>query len=521
MSQPSFFSTHQDVHYLGGVGDWITHHATQDPQRMALVFGDLRLTYSELNQRINRLANALTDLGVAKGDRVALLMLNGNHFIESFFACAKLGAIALPLNYRLSAEEIGFILGDAGATVLLYQPALADLFRSIRQNTALHHGIATEGEAEPGDHRYDALLDAAPASEPGVPLNQNDPLMMMYTSGTTGKPKGALLSHGNPTWLTADTIASDAAISRDSVILTIAPLFHIGGLAVHTLPALNIGAQVVLHAQFDPRHTLATVQKERITELFLLPAMWQALSQSPNINDYDLSSLRSLLSGGAPCPIPVIEFFQERGLAFQEGFGMTETCAGACILGSADAVRKNGSVGKPLVYVQMRIVDENDQDVATGEVGELILRGPTMFLGYWGRPDATEEACRNGWFHSGDLARRDEEGFYYIVDRKKDMLISGGENVYPTEVEQVLYKHEQVLEVAVIGVPDDKWGEVPMAVVVPRDGQTPTLESLRDFCDGKLGRFKIPKHLALVDELPRNATGKILKRTLRDRFTGA
>jgi fatty-acyl-CoA synthase len=229
--------------------------------------------------------------------------------------------------------------------------------------------------------------------------------------------------------------------------------------------------------------------------------------------------LRYLISGGAPCPIPVIEFFQKRGLPFLEGFGMTETTASACVLGNEDAIRKNGSVGKPLLHVQMRIVDEEGNDVAPGDTGELLLRGPSIFLEYWNRPDATEEAFQGGWFHSGDLAPQDEEGFYYIVDRMKDMLISGGENVYPTEVEQVLYRHPKVQEVAVIGAPDEKWGEVPMALVVPKPGERLTLDELEAFCRDKLARFKTPKHLVEIDELPRTATGKILKRELRKQFT--
>ncbi|MCQ4323242.1 class I adenylate-forming enzyme family protein, partial [Stutzerimonas stutzeri] len=248
------------------------------------------------------------------------------------------------------------------------------------------------------------------------------------------------------------------------------------------------------------------------------PAMWLMLSQRPDFDDYDLSALKVLLSGGAPCPITVIEFFQKRGFQFLEGFGMTETCACGCVLNNENAVRKNGSVGKPLIHVQMRIVDVNDNDVAPGDTGELVLRGPSMFREYWNRPDATAEEWRNGWFHSGDLARQDEEGFYYIVDRKKDMLISGGENVYPTQVEQVLYRHPKVRDVAVIGVPDEKWGEVPMALVVPKEGEEPTLEEIQTYCSEHLARFKVPKHLTVLEELPRTATGKVLKRALRRQY---
>ncbi len=518
--KPMALSSVEDPHYLGGIGDWLRYHGERNPTQEAIIFRDQRLSYGTLNQRTNRIANALAARGVGTGDRVALLLLNGNAFIETFFACAKLGAIAVPLNYRLTPAELQFILSDSGSRVLVYHPRFSDLIKPIRGETALEHGIAVAmpGDDIGADADYEQTLRRSPDSEPDVLVRQQDPLMMMYTSGTTGKPKGALLSHANPTWIAINSMLGDLAVYHHDTVLTVAPLFHIGGLGIYTLPALYMGTKVVLHAEFDPTETLRTVEREQVSVLFLLPAMWQALTLVPDIDDFRLDSLRTLLSGGAPCPIPVIEFFQKRGLQFLEGFGMTETCASACVLGDADAVRKNGSVGKPLIHVQMRIVDEQDRDVPPGETGELVLRGPTLFLEYWNRPDATEEAFRNGWFHSGDIARQDEEGFYYIVDRKKDMLISGGENVYPTEVEQVLYRHPAVQEVAVIGVPDARWGEVPMALVVARPQQSLTLNELEAFCRDKLARFKTPKHLQLVDALPRTATGKILKRELRRQF---
>jgi len=509
-------------HYIGGIGDWLRYHAWYRPTAEALVDNEDRVSYGELDRRVNLAADVLAGLGVSKGARVCLLMLNSSAFLETFFACAKLGAIAVPLNFRLNPHELEFIINDAQASVIVYHSRFLPLLEPIRAQTLLQHAIAVNGPGErgaEGDLDYRTCLAAADATDRKIVVGQDDPLMMMYTSGTTGQPKGAVLTHACPTWVAINTQMSPLALNTSDSTLTVAPLFHIGGVAIHTLPMLYCGGRVILQAQFDPQRLLQALVKERITTLFLLPAMWLMVSQRTDLADYDLSCLRVLLSGGAPCPITVIEFFQKRGFQFLEGFGMTETCASACFLDNDNAVRKNGSVGKPLIHVQMRIVDENDQDVAPGEVGELVLRGPSMFLEYWNRPDATAEAWRNGWFHSGDLARQDDEGFYYIVDRKKDMLISGGENVYPVQVEQVLYRHPKVRDVVVIGVPDEKWGEVPMAVVVPKDGQAPTLEEIQHFCSEHLARFKVPKHLVLVDELPRTATGKVLKRKLRQQYS--
>lgn len=511
------------VHYVGGIGDWLDYHAQHYPRREAMVIGDRRLDYGQLLERTSRVAGVLAARGVRKGDRVALLLLNGNAFIETLFACARLGAIAVPINFRLSPAEVEFILDDCGAQVLVYHSNFAPLVAPIRQNTPLAHAlyVAGAGAHMPGDEDYEAALAAAQPPASITPVAQDDPHLMMYTSGTTGRPKGALLTHGNTTWNAFNLLLSEAGLNAGDIVLTVAPLFHIGGLNIHTLPALYKGARVVMHPHFDPAETLRLVERERVTTLFLVPAMWLAISQMPDIGQYDLSSLRVLMSGGAPCPITVIEFFQKRGLRFLEGFGMTETAPNACFLNSYDTLRKNGSVGKPLTHVQMRIVDADDRDVPQGETGELVLRGPNIFAGYWNRPEATAEAFRGGWFHSGDLARQDEEGFFYIVDRIKDMLISGGENVYPTEVEQVLYRHPAVREAAVIGVPDAKWGEVPLLVVAPKEGMHLTLEEVRSFCEGKLAHFKVPKQVVEVPALPRTATGKVLKRELRQTLIGA
>ena len=510
-----------EVHYLGGIADWIETHARWRGDRIALIEGDRRLRYGELSDRVDRLAGALAERGVGKGDRVAGLLLNSIPFLELTFACARLGAIFVPLNFRLSPAEIGYILADCGARIVIHHTIFAPLLAPAQAaDASLMSVVVDPAQAEEGKQTYDDWMARAQPLAVKPMVSQQDVHVMMYTSGTTGHPKGAMLTHGNTTWNAINLMLNENALTAEDVVLTVAPMFHIGGLNIHTLPALYKGIPVVLLPRFDPHETLRTIERERVTSLFLVPSMWLMLSQLPDFDNYDLSSLRVLVSGGAPCPIPVIEFFQRRGLRFVEGFGMTETAPNACILDSADAVRKNGSVGKPLMHMQMRIVDDQDRDVIPGEVGELVVRGPNVFVGYWNRPEATAEAFRGGWFHTGDLARQDEEGYFYIVDRKKDMLISGGENVYPTEVEQVLYRHPKVVELAVVGAPDPLWGEVPVLVVVPKEGEHLTLEEVRTFCEGKLAHFKIPKRLVEVPALPRNAAGKVLKRELRRLVAG-
>lgn len=507
------------VHRVGGIGVWLSHHAAQNPQRTALIFEDRRLSYGVFNGRCNRLAGALAARGVGKGDRVAALLFNGNEFLEALFACAKLGALFVPLNYRLSGEEVAFILEDAGAQLVLHHGAFASLLTAARaENTALQC-IRVGDRADHGsdnDERYEALIEAGTDLELDIDITPDDAALMMYTSGTTGRPKGAVLSHATLTWHCMNTMLSPLEVARDDIVLTVAPLFHIGGLNIHTLPALQRGAAVVILAQFDPLTTLQAIERNRASLLFMVPAMWQVLAQVPHIEDFDLSSLASAITGGAPCPIPVIEFFQQRGVNFVEGFGLTETAPSICVLESEHAVRKNGSVGRPLMLTRLAIVDGDDRPVEHGEVGELVVRGPNVFVGYWNRPEATAEAFRNGWFHTGDLARQDDDGFYYIVERKKDMLISGGENVYPAEVEQALYRHPKIREVSVIGIPDDRWGEVPMAFVVVQQDEHLNLDELTDFCAGRLARFKIPRRLVELEALPRTATGKVLKRSLRE-----
>ncbi len=503
------------------MASWVAGHAKRTPDKAALVFRGERISYAALAARVKQVAGGLRDAGVRKGDRVAALLLNCPEVIELLLACNELGAIFLPINFRLSAEEVTFILSDATPEVFAYHPMFESIAIKARSSARVHTWIRV-GDAAGADERpYSSLFEGQPKTLLPEELGIDDPAMMMYTSGTTGRPKGALLSHGNLLWNDVQVLLSVPA-QDDDLNYCAAPLFHIGGLNVLTGPMIYRGGTTLIDEKFDPKATLETLASEKVTCSFMVPAMWGALAAVPDFDKYDLSALRYAIVGGAPCPLTVLEFYKKRGIRFQEGFGLTETSPIVCLLAAEDGIRKNGSVGHPAAHVQVRIVDAADNDVPEGEPGELIVRAPNVMLGYWNRPKETREALRGGWFHTGDLARRDEEGFLYIVDRKKDMVITGGENVYSAEVEQVLCRHPAVAEVSVIGVPDERWGEAVVAVVAPKSGEkSPTLDELIAFCEDKLAHYKQPRRVENVKALPRNATGKVLKNELRVMFGGA
>ncbi|MGV9298822.1 acyl-CoA synthetase [Amycolatopsis sp. NPDC003676] len=488
------------------LAQWIARRSTVTPEAVALVAAETgeRITYAELEHRVARRAAALRGLGVRKGDRVALLGLNSTGYLETLFAVAWLGAITLPINFRLAAAEVEYLLEDARPVVVVHDDTFAALAKEAADGRALVNNseLLQEDRVEP------------------EPTGADDVAVLMYTSGTTGRPKGAMLTHGNLEANAINVLTSGEGLLPSDITLTVAPLFHIGGLALFTLPLLYAGGTVVVAGKFDPQQTLALIQREKVTVHFMVPAMWAAMTQVPDFDSYDLSRLRYLLCGGAPCPLPVIEFYEGKGLTFVEGFGMTELSPAALVLESAFVRSHAGSVGRPFLHVEARIVDERDDDVPTGTVGELVLRGPNVFAGYWGLPEASAETMRGGWFHSGDLARCDADGFVTLVDRKKDMIISGGENVYPIEVEQVLHRHPGIADVAVIGAPDPRWGETVIAVVVPADDSLDG-DAVIAYCRERIAAFKCPRRVEVVDELPRNATGKLLKRELRARYTGS
>jgi len=491
-----------------GIAGWIRRRAERRPDGVALVdtATGARHTYAELHRRVGARAAALAALGVATGDRVALLGENSAAYLEWLFGAAHLGAIAVPVNHRLAADEVAHVLADSGARVLVRSTAFArlaeDALGADGHDTSAVTSLVELAE-EPGDQ---------PVAE--RPVDGGDPCVIMYTSGTTGRPKGAVLTHDNMLWNAVNMATAGPGISGTDTTIAAAPLFHIGALGLSALPLLYAGGTVVVVPSFDPAAFVALMASERVTTQFLVPAMWAALTRLPSLPA--LPDLRWAISGGAPCPITVIEHFTALGWTFTEGFGMTELSPAALFLDASEVVTHAGSVGRPFMHVDARLVSDDGGEVDVGEVGELALRGPTVFAGYREKPEETAAALRGEWFFSGDLGIRDAEGFVTLVDRKKDMIITGGENVYPVEVEQVLHRHPDVADVAVIGVGDPQWGESVVAVVVGSADP----DELIAFARERIAHFKAPRRVEFTDELPRNATGKLLKRVLRERYAG-
>jgi len=499
------------------IGFWLPRRAEMTPARVALETGDARITYAELDARAARCANALAAAGVGPGDRVAAYLEAGREYVEVFFACARLGAILVPLSTRLAAAELQFMLDDSGASVLVYDAARADVVKSFRPQVALHAVLAV-GEAD--DPSYEAALAAAAPVRAPEDCASDDVLAIFYTSGTTGRPKGAMLTHGNFFWTNLN-MALALDLTGDERSLVVLPLFHVGGWNVNTLAVWWRGGTVVLEPAFDAARALDLIATRRITSMMGVPTVYQMLADQPGFGAADLSSLRVCVCGGAPLAVPLIRRYQERGLHFVQGYGLTEAAPNCLIVPSEDAERKAGAAGRPYFFADVRVAGFDGEPVAAGETGEILVRGPSVMKGYWRRPDETAETLRGGWLHTGDVGRIDDEGYVFVVDRVKDMFISGGENVYPAEVEKVLGEHPDVADAAVIGVSDERWGEVGLAIVVARAGARPSEEDLRAFCAARLAKFKVPARAVFAQTLPRNPTGKILKPELRALYGGS
>lgn len=518
--------------YLARRQNWtnqLTRHALMQPGAPALRFLGNTTTWAELDRRVSALAGALHARGVGFGDRVLVLMLNRTEFIESVLAANKLGAIAVPVNFRMTPPEIAYLVSDCAATVLITESVLAKVATSVRDldpslATIIVAGGATDTDADQVLDYDDVLAEGAEC--PVVDIPNDSPAVIMYTSGTTGRPKGAVLTHNNLTGQAMTLLFTNGADINNDVGFIGVPFFHIAGVG-SIVAGLLLGRPTVIYplGAFDPGELLDVLQHEKVTGIFLVPAQWQAVCAAQQANPRDLR-LRFLSWGAAPASDTLLRQMAETfpGAQILAAFGQTEMSPVTCMLLGDDAIRKLGSVGKVIPTVSARVVDDDMNDVPIGQVGEIVYRAPTLMAGYWNNPAATAEAFAGGWFHSGDLVRQDEEGYIWVVDRKKDMIISGGENIYCAEVENVLAAHPDIVEVAVIGRAHEKWGEVPVAVAVLRSslGTTPgdslQLADLDRFLTDRLARYKHPKALEIVDALPRNPSGKVLKTELRMRF---
>ena len=509
-----------------GLGSWIHRQRIKSGARTALVFRDQAVTYAQLDDRINRLAAALRAAGVEHGTRVAFLGDNHPSFLETFFAAGSLGAVFVPLNTRLAPPEIQFALQDSGSTVLVNTLALDELAVRGSADTAVGLRLlvddgsgAARAETGPPVQPFESAF-AEPAGFADAAVDLEDGAIILYTSGTTGQPKGALLTHANLAWNCFNVLV-DYDVAENDIALMISPLFHVASLDMGVLPNLLKGATVILETRFEPGRTLELIEKYRATYISGVPTTYQLLCEHPDWAKRDISSLRKLTCGGSAVPLRVIDAYEERGLSFSGGYGMTETAPGATALPPSYSREKAGSAGIPHFFTSVRVARPDGSAAEPGEVGEVQISGPNVIKSYWNRPDATESAFDGAdWFRSGDMGYYDGDGFLFISDRLKDMIISGGENVYPAEVEQIISELDAVSGVAVIGVADEKWGEVPKALITLREGYSLDPAEVAAHLDGRLARYKIPKTVEIVAEFPRTASGKIRKADLKRQYSG-
>ncbi len=502
------------------VGDWIAKQCVVIPNKITIIYDEKKITYKELNDRVNRLANALIGNGIRRGDRVAALLYNSPEFLEVYFSLAKIGAIFVPLNFRLAGPEIKYMLTDSESKFLIFDESFSEMIDSIRPDLSIDmkNYIVLGNSRLTWVKSYEEFIVEFPDREPIVneEVRLEDPQMIMYTSGTTGIPKGALLSHLKTFYNTFNAVLYFNMTSKD-IMLVVMPLFHSGGLNISLIPIVYVGGTAVIQKSFDPEQTPFLIEKHGVTMSMMVPTMLNFMIKQGSIDKYNLSSLRTLLSGGEPISISLLKAYQKRNIPIRQVFGQTETSI-QLWLSEEDSMRKIGSVGKPVFHSDVQVVNKSGEKVVPGEVGEIVLKGPTQMVGYWKDPKLTAETIKDGWLHTGDLATIDEEGFVFMIDREKDMYISGGENVYPAEVENVYGSNPKILEVAIIGVPDEKWGEVGKALIVLKEGEKMTEGEAIEFIKGKLARYKVPKYIEFTAEFPKTASGKIKKSELRKKY---
>jgi acyl-CoA synthetase (AMP-forming)/AMP-acid ligase II len=497
----------------------LEHHAARTPTKPIAVHGDEVVTYGEMVDRAAALAAGFAARGVAAGDVVGLLSYNSIEFLTTIFAANHLGAIAMPINWRLAAEEVRFILDHSQARALVCGDDLIDL--AGEAVSRLDHDIVRVGVTTDRVEGWERFADVAatPATVARVRVQGDDVHRLMYTSGTTGRPKGVMLTHANLAWKNYAHITEMGFTSED-VGLACGPLYHVGALDLITTSMIAVGATTVIHRAFDAEAVVDEIERSRVTSVWAAPAMVRAILDVPGVDQRDLSSVEAIIAGGEKMPIPTIDRIRETfpSAWFADAYGLTETVSGDTFLDRENVITKLGSVGRPCQYLELDIWDDQGASVPAGQKGEVVLRGPKVFKGYWRDPDATAKAFEGGWFHTGDIGVQDEDGYVYIVDRLKDMIVSGGENIASSEVERVIYEHGSVVEAAVVGRPDERWGEVPVAFVVMNPDASTSPDELIDHCRTQLAKYKVPRDVVVIDALPRNPSGKILKRELRDQL---
>jgi len=505
------------------IGGILAKRALLSPKLEGLydVANGLRLDYTQFNARVDQAANMIAALGLKKGDRVALLLMNSIEFVEGFLACAKLGLVVVPLNWRLVPDELEFILKDSGSTVLIFGgefTANVDALHARGAKTDLTQWlyVGPDTSCPKYARSYSALTKAAPTTPVNITAGEDDTLYIMYTSGTTGLPKGVVHTHNTSFWAISTLCATADMRLYDRFLLTL-PMFHVGALLPLMVCIYN-GLSCVMQRAFDPATTWKLIGSEKINSAMLVPAMVNFMLQVPEIETVDAASLRFLFCGAAPVPDHLVLSYDKRNIPVLQIYGLTETCGPVCLVSLDDYMDKVGSTGKAFMHTDVRIIDiETGKDMPVNTPGELITRSKHNMIEYWNREKATAETLRDGWLYTGDIARMDADGYVFIADRSKDMIISGGENVYPAEIEGVLLTHPKIREVAVIGQASAKWGESPLAVVVKADPSL-TEEEVLGYANGRLSRFKLPKAAVFIDEIPRNPSGKVLKRVLREQF---
>ncbi|HVE75966.1 MAG TPA: long-chain fatty acid--CoA ligase [Actinomycetota bacterium] len=479
----------------------MSRRAYLTPNRTAVEFEDELISYSQLNDRSNAFASVLESEGLEKGDRVAVLSENRPEYLGLFFACAKLGLVLAPVSWRLSPEEMAWQLNDSSPSVLF----ASDEYLEAAKVLFSQRVIELQSEGATGDR----------PAEPSDRSSFDDPLMILYTSGTTGRPKGAVLTHGNFFWANLNMIVA-SQFSSDDVSLVFLPMFHIGGWNINTLTVLLKGGKVLLEKSFDSKRALDLIERKHVTWMMGVPATYLFLSQAEGFESRDLSSVRQMVVGGAPMPEALLKTYSDRGIEIVQGYGSTELAPNALLLPMDEAGARQGSAGQPYFFTDTRLMNDEGDLLEPPATGEIVARGPIVMKGYWQREDATADAIKEGWLHTGDVARTDEDGYFYVIDRKTDMIISGGENIYPAEVENALYQHPHIAEAAVFGIPDDRWGEAVHAVIVPKEGSELSGEDVIAHCKGILAKFKTPRSVEITaDPLPRTPAGKVRKHDLR------